>query len=205
MHVLYLVDVVRHHWQLITLGVLLASGLTVTQYFFLYATTYAVAVLHYSQQIAMTINFSVGLVGMVFTLIGGMLADKLGAMRLAVTPRLLIGVLMYPTLSLASSRGSPTTFLVTIAGLAALHSIGSAAPALLIARAFPASVRSTGFSISLALGISLFGGTAQILFTWIIAITDEKLFCVWYVIGMNALTITASLLICRYLNGPVGR
>jgi nitrate/nitrite transporter NarK len=188
--------VMRFEWQLITLGILVVSGLTVTQYFFLYAATYAVAVLNYSPQMAMTVNFTVGAVGMVFTLVGGWLSDRLGAMRLALILRILISVLMYPALNLVSSSSSSALFLAVIAGLMALHSIGGVGPALLLLKAFPVSVRSTGFAISTALGITVFGGTAQILFTWIIAATDQKLSFVWYVVGMNCVTI-ASLSVLR--------
>jgi MFS family permease len=188
--------VIRFEWQLIVLGVLAVSGLTVTQYFSLYATTYAAVVLHHSPKIAMIVNFTVGGVGMVFTLIGGWLSDRLNAIRLVVVLRLFIVLLIYPTLSLASSGSSPASFLGAIAGLTALHSLSVVAPALVILRAFPASVRGTGFSITTALGIALFGGSAQIIFTCIIAATGEKLSFLWYVAGMNVVTI-ASLLAIR--------
>jgi predicted MFS family arabinose efflux permease len=149
----------RREWHLTARGVLVVSGLTVTQYFFLYVVTYATAILNYSQQIAMTISFAVGVAGMVFTLIGGVLADRFGVMRLAFTPRLVMALLIYPALSIASSGGSPTVLLAVIVGLMALHSVGGVAPALLVLNAFPAPVRSTGFSIAMALGITLFGGT----------------------------------------------
>jgi MFS family permease len=188
--------VIRFEWQLIALGILVVSGLTVTQYFGLYATTYAAVVLHYSPEMAMIVNFTVGGIGMVFTLIGGWLSDRLDAIRLALILRLFIVVLIYPTLSLASSGNSPAFFLGAIAGLMALHSMSVVAPALVILRAFPASVRGTGFSITAALGITLFGGTAQIIFTYIIAATGDKLSFLWYVVGMNVVTI-ASLLAVR--------
>jgi hypothetical protein len=120
-------------------------------------------------------------------------------MRLAFTPRLAMALLMYPALSIASAGSSPTVFLAVIVGLMALHSVGGVAPALLVLNAFPASVRGTGFSISMALAITLFGGTAQIVFTWIIASTGEKLSFIYYVIGMNLVTVAACLLMLRHL------
>jgi MFS family permease len=190
----------RREWQLTVLGVLVISGITVTQYFFLYAITYTTAMLHYSQQIGMTMNFVVGVVGMAFALIGGMLIDKFGVTRLALTLRLAMALLIYPALSIASGGSSPAVLLAVIVGLMALHTLGAAAPAFLVLSAFPASVRSTGFSISMALATTLFGGTAQIVFTWIIASTGDKLSFVYYIIGMNLVTVAACLLMLSHLN-----
>jgi MFS family permease len=61
----------RQEWLPTVLGILIVAGITVTQYFCLYAATYAIVVLKYSQQMAMTVNFTVGAVGVVFSLIGG--------------------------------------------------------------------------------------------------------------------------------------
>ncbi|WP_051334665.1 MFS transporter [Bradyrhizobium sp. Ai1a-2] len=190
----------RREWQLAALGILVVSGITITQYFFLYAATYATAVLHYSQQVAMTIIFATGVTGIVFALIGGLLADRFGVMRLAFAPRLAMVLLMYPALSIASSSGSPTVLLAVIVVLMALHAVGSIAPALLVLNAFPAQIRGTGFAISMALAITLFGGTAQIVFTWIIASTGEKLSFIYYIIGMNFVTVAACLLMLTHLN-----
>jgi MFS family permease len=191
---------VRSEWQLIALGILVASGITVSQYFFLYATTYAVAVLHYSQQVGMTVTFAVGLAGMVFALAGGLLADRFGMMRIVLRSRLAIALLMYPALSIGSSSSSSTLVLTIIVGLMALHSVGGAAAGLLVLNVFPPSVRGTGFSISMALAITLFGGTAPVVFTWIIASTHDALSFVYYIIGMNLVTVAACLLMLRHLN-----
>jgi MFS family permease len=190
----------RSEWQLTMLGVLVLSGITITQYFFLYAATYATAMLNYSQRIAMTINFATGLVGMVFVLIGGALADRFGVTRLGFTLRLAFALLIYPALSIASGANSPAVLLAVIVGLMALHAVGGAAPVFLVLNAFPASVRGTGFSIAMALATTLFGGTAQIVFTWIIASTGDKLSFVYYIIGMNLVTVAACLLMLSRLN-----
>jgi predicted MFS family arabinose efflux permease len=187
-------------WQLTVLGVLVASGITITQYFFLYMAIYVTTTLSYSQHVAMTMNFAVGVVGMMFFLIGGLLTDRFGVTRLALTLRLAMALLIYPALRIALASGSPTVLLAVVVGLMALHAVGSIAPAFLVINAFPASVRSTGFSIAMALGTTLFGGTAQIVFTWIIASTGDKLSFLYYIIGMNLVTIAASLLMFRHLD-----
>jgi MFS family permease len=191
-------DLLRNDSGLILLTVLAVSGLTVSSYFFLYATAYAATMLHYAPGMAMALSLTIGLLGAIFTPIGGLLADRYGTRPMALAPRLLLTLLMFPALSLALSSASPTIFLATIAGLMILHALSITAPLILFLKMFRARVRAAGLSIAAALGISLLGGTAQIVFTWIIGVTGDRLSFVWYVVGMNALTIVATLAILGY-------
>jgi hypothetical protein len=50
-------------------------------------------------------------------------------------------------------------------------------------------------SIAYALGATLFGGTAQVVFTWIINATGDKLSWVWYIITMSFVSLIATALI----------
>ena len=43
--------------------------------------------------------------------------------------------------------------------------------------------------------MTIFGGTAQIVFTWIIGATGDKLSWVWYVIGLSIISFVGTLLI----------
>jgi MHS family proline/betaine transporter-like MFS transporter len=52
---------------------------------------------------------------------------------------------------------------------------------LLVLEAFPARVRASGFAISHALGITLFGGTAQFIITGLIKWTGDPVSAAWYV------------------------
>ncbi len=73
-----------------------------------------------------------------------------------------------------------------------LHAMASATAIILIPKAFPASIRTAGLSIAYALGVTIFGGTAQIVFTWIIGATGDKLSWVWYIIAMNIVCLLAT-------------
>jgi hypothetical protein len=60
---------------------------------------------------------------------------------------------------------------------------------------FPSAVRTSGLSIAYALGVTIFGGTAQLVFTWIIATTGDKLSWIWYIIAMSIISFIATLAI----------
>jgi MFS family permease len=188
-------DLVRHYWGRIVLCILAISGATVTQYFFIYTTTYAITALGYGQGVAMTASLTVGVMGTIFAVIGGVLADRFGVKAIAVMPRLLVTLLLYPALQLIISSGSPLVFILVIGALMAPHAMTSAAAIILIPKIFPVIIRTAGLSIAYALGVTLFGGTAQVMFTWIIGATGNKLSWVWYIIVLSTVSFLATLAI----------
>ena len=188
-------DVLGRHWVKIGLCILVISGATVTQYFFIYTTTYALTTLGYSQRIAMTANLTLGVVGTAFAVAGGVLADRFGIKPIALIPRLVVTLLLYPALHLIVTSGSPAVFIMVIAALMIPHAMSSAAGIILIPKIFPAAIRTSGLSIAYALGVTIFGGTAQVVFTWIIGATGDKLSWVWYIIALSIVSFLGTLAI----------
>jgi MFS family permease len=190
-----LADVLFKHWWKVLLCILVISGATITQYFFLYTATYAINTLHYSPGWAMAANMTNGITGMVFAIVGGLLADRFGVKIVALVPRLIVTLLLYPALQLIISSGSPLVLVMTMAGLMAFHAASGAAGIVMIPIIFPAVVRTSGLSIAYALGVTIFGGTAQIVFTWIIGATGDKLSWVWYIVALSVVSLLATLAI----------
>ncbi len=188
-------DVLSRHWRKVVLCILVISGATVTQYFFIYTTTYAITTLGYSSAIGMGATLTGGIVGTVFAVVGGVLADRYGVRAVAIVPRILVTALLYPALHLVVSSNSPVVFIVVIGLLMAPHAMSSAAGIILIPKIFPAAVRTSGLSIAYALGVTIFGGTAQVVFTWIIGVTGDKLFWVWYIVALGIVSLLATIAI----------
>jgi MFS family permease len=187
-----LAEVLFGHWQKILLCILMISGATITQYFFLYTATYAINTLHYSQGWSMAGTLVNGLTGAAFSLVGGVIADRFGVKRVAVYPRLILAVLLYPVLHLVVSSGSPVVLVICMAALMAIHASCSSAALALVPMIFPTAVRTAGLSIAYALGVTIFGGTAQIVFTWVIGATGDKLSWVWYIVAMSLVSFLAT-------------
>ena len=143
----------------------------------------------------MTANFVTFISGSIFALVGGALADRYGLKAVTIVPRIIVTLLLYPALQLVVSSGSPLVFVATSATLIAFHAISSGAGIILIPLIFPAIVRTAGLSISYALGVTIFGGTAQFVFTWIIGATGDKSSWVWYVIVMSVISLIATILL----------
>jgi MFS family permease len=188
-------EVVGGHWREIGLCIALIAGGTISQYFFLYATTYAIKSLQFSQSIGMTVNLTAGIVGAIFSVVGGLLGDRFGVKLVAIAPRIAMTLLLYPAMLLVISSGSPWVFVAVIAVMMAFHGMSSGCGILLIPMIFPPSIRTSGLSISYGLGVTLFGGTALLVFQAIINQTGDKLSWIWYIIVMSLVSLVATFAI----------
>jgi predicted branched-subunit amino acid permease len=72
--------------------------------------------------------------------------------------------------------------------------MSGAALIVLIVESFPSRVRSTGFSIVYAVAVSVFGGTAQLIITWLIGTTGNPMSPVAYLLAANAICIGAGFM-----------
>ncbi len=188
-------DIVANHWRIVLLSILVISGATVTQYFFLYTTSYALTTLHFPTSVAMAANLTIGVAGAIFAVIGGLLADRYGLKTIALVPRIIVTVLIYPALLLVVWSNSPAMLIVVLAVLMAFHAMAGSAGITLIPVLFPTATRTSGLSIAYALGVTLFGGTAQIVFTALIRATGDKLSWIWYIVGLCIISILGTLAI----------
>lgn len=188
-------EVVKNYRGLILLGIFMLSGSTITQYFLNYMTTYALNELHFASSTAMASTMLIGVCVVIFSLVGGWMADRFGRKITIIAPRVLLLILLLPGLELINTWRSDTVFFSVIAVFAALQCISGSGVLVVLCENFPRYVRSTGFSIAYAFGITLFGGTAQIIFSWLIKATGNPVSPGYYLIAANLLCIASVLLI----------
>jgi hypothetical protein len=65
---------------------------------------------------------------------------------------------------------------------------------MLIVSALPRHVRATGTSMIYAFGVTLFGGSAQLIVTWLLDVSGNPLAPAWYVTGMLTISLIATTL-----------
>ena len=182
-------DLLGSHWKVVLAATLVVTGSTVTQYFLTYLTTFAITELKLPSDTAMLTGFVVGVSGASCAIIGGLAADRFGFKATAVLPRLVLMAILYPAVaSLVRNPDSLHLFIVA-AILTGLQAMSGAVSMLVISRAFPPEVRTSGLSVAYAVGVTVFGGTAQMAFTWLILRTGNPLSPVWYVVSMNLITL----------------
>ncbi|BAO63170.1 major facilitator family transporter [Pseudomonas protegens Cab57] len=185
-------QVFGEHRRALVLGLLILSGSTITQYFINYMTTFALTELKLPTSISMLSALVAGAAMAVCAIAGGMLCDRFGRRTILMAPRVVLLLVLFPALQLMTEHPSPTTFLLTLAVLSGLHGMSGAALIVLLVESFPKAVRSTGFSIVYAFGVAAFGGTAQIIITWLIGTTGNPMSPVGYLLVANLVCLTAA-------------
>jgi MFS family permease len=174
---------VRSYLRVAALGlVMLASG-TIATYILDYLTTFAIATLHMRTDVAFGATVIVGLCDACLSPVSGWLSDRFGRKRMMMIPWLSLFVLVLPAFAVITRFATPATLLGATAVLAITNTFGSTPVLVALTEALPVNVRSGALAITYALAISTFGGTAQFVVTWLIAMTGNPLAPAWYMMA----------------------
>lgn len=175
------------HKLVIALSILVVLGGTVSTYVGTYMTTFAMTTLKMSPVVAMGATVAFGLSTLVFSLVGGWLCDRYGRKPTMLWPRVAAALLTVPAFALLVAQPSPVMLVLITAFLAALTAISGAASLVAIPELLPRGIRATGMSIAYALGVAVFGGTTQLIVTWLIKTTGNPAAPAWYVAATSVI------------------
>lgn len=152
-----LADLLRHHRKPIVLSALTFVANNAAGYILLaFVLSYGQKSVGLSAPDVLTISTIAAAGWIVFTLLGGMLGDRIGRVRTFQLGYVLLALWAIPMWWLIDSK-SHALFLVAAVGLTVPLGITYGPQAALYAELFPARVRYSGVSISYALG-SILGG-----------------------------------------------
>jgi MFS family permease len=182
------------HARPVVLALLVISSGTIATYILNYMTTYAITTLHMAQGVSIAATLVLGLCTFAFSLLGGWLSDLIGRKPLLVLPRVIFTIAAYPAFMLMNAYKNAPTLLIVTGLLASIGAIGGAVSLVIIPESLPKSVRSSGFAVAYALAVTVFGGTAQIVVTWLIRVTGDPLSPAWYLIGSGIVGIVAMMM-----------
>ncbi|WP_433865112.1 MFS transporter [Ralstonia wenshanensis] len=173
----------KAQWTNLLLAVGVVAQSTVSVYVLqLYMPTYAVKQLHLPAAQSFAVVVLNGGLQFLLSPVMGALSDRIGRIRIMLTTSVLMILLIYPMFALL--RAYPT--IGALLALQAVSGIFKAAysgpmPALM-SEIFPTRVRSTGLSLGYSLGVTLFGGFAPFIVTWLIHATGDTLAPSYYVL-----------------------
>jgi len=176
---------------LLAIGVVVLA--TVSAYLILFMPTYAVKQLGVSSSTIFTAIIATGVVQTIGAPFVGHLSDKYGRTGIMLGSAVFFLLFSYPAFHLLAARA---TFSVMIGiqisiGILMVTYYGGM-PALL-SELFPTQIRTTGMSIAYNLAVTIFGGFAPFIITWLIDATGNKLAPSFYLMTAAALSITALL------------
>jgi MHS family citrate/tricarballylate:H+ symporter-like MFS transporter len=185
----------RTHWRIIVLGlVVLASG-TIGSYIFTYIVTYAQATLHMTARAGFIAETGGNILSIPAVLLGGRLSDRHGRWPVNVWGNLLFLVMIYPIFAWIADTRTEFALIAGMSALGAASSFMAGSFYASLAESLPKTIRGSGFGTVYSVSIAAFGGTTQLVVTWLIHVTGSTMAPAWYLIGATAIGQIALMLI----------
>jgi MFS family permease len=172
--------VVRDNGRILVLGLTVLAAGTIGTYVFNYMTTFAEHTLHMAPNVAFLAS-ALGSLGAVCAgLLGGWLSDRIGRRPMMIWPNLAYVLLILPVFFWITEARSPLALIAGTVLLGVLGALGVGAFYAAVTETLPKRIRGSAFATMYALSIAIFGGTAQLIVTWLIHVTGSSMAPAWY-------------------------
>ncbi|MCQ1951491.1 MFS transporter [Arthrobacter sp. zg-Y859] len=163
---------VNHYGRLLAASAAVGVA-TISVYMILYMPTFAVTNLG----IPATAAFLGGVVAGLITLVGvpfvGHLADRVGPAKVMTYAALGALLLAWPLFQLMVTNPTVPTLVLVIGLLGVIMAFYFGPLPALLSSMFPAAIRGTGLAITYNVGVTLLGGIAPLVLTWLLDVTGS--------------------------------
>ncbi len=183
----------RSHWRVFAIAIAVLAAGTISSYTMNYIVTYAQATLHMEARlgfIASTIGYACGVPTI---LLGGWLSDRYGRKPINIFGLLAFLVVIFPIFAwIADARSA----FALITGVIILNVVGNFSMGAFyagLAESLPKTIRGAGFGTIYSATVATFGGTTQLVVTWLIHVTGSALAPAYYLTGATVIGLLALL------------
>lgn len=184
----------RKHWRAMAFGLMAIAAGTVGTYIFVYIATYAQTTLHLPARAGFLASLAGYSVEIPCILIGGRLSDRYGRKPVNVLGNLAFLLGIYPAFVWVVAARSATALIWAMVILNAAYSLRMGSFYAAFIESLPPRIRSGGFGTVYAVSVAIFGGTTQLVVTWIIHVTGSAVAPAWYLIGFTLIGQIAYML-----------
>lgn len=187
-------EMLTRHASDLVLGILMIMSGTVMVYIVLfYMPTYMMQTHHVAAPTAYLLNCLAAAVQIVAVYLSGKYVDRFKRSKRAMLFSIVAGMaLSYPTFWMLGVPGHLWLAVAFRMLLIVAIGINMLTSTMLIVEALPRSVRATGVSMIYSFGVTIFGGSAQVVVTWLLNATGNPMAPAWYLIGMLAASLAAT-------------
>jgi MFS family permease len=144
-----------------------------------------------NETISLTATLVLGFCGIIGMQFGGWLSDRIGRWPVMVVPRAIYIVVCYPIYLWMVDTRSATALLVGTAFLQLLGTVSFAPFYAALTESLPKPIRGAVFGTIYAISIATFGGTTQVVITWLMHITGSPLAPALYSLGSGVIGTVA--------------
>jgi MHS family proline/betaine transporter-like MFS transporter len=180
---------------------LLAVGVSIisnsSYYLLLYIPTYGVKTLHLPAYTGFAATLLGGILLAVFSVIAGHWSDRTSRPRIMLAMACLFAIAAYPTFWLMVTWPSLATAMFAVGLLNLIKAGYSGVLPSLLAEQFPVDTRAVGIAFSYSVSVTIFGGFAPFVATWLIAQTGDPLSPSYYLVVTALLSIVALVAVQR--------
>ena len=184
-------EVLRRHPMAVLLGLGISIISNSSFYILAYIPTYGVKTLH----LPASTGFIATLLGGAVLAIGcplfGLWSDKTSRSSIMMVACWLFVLTSYPAFYLMAVFPSLAACIVAVCWLQFCKAGYSGVLPSLMSELFPVEVRAIGVSLGFSTAVSIFGGLAPLVATWLIAVTGDSLSPSYYLIGTALLSLFA--------------
>ena len=188
-------DLLRRH----PLPVLLSLGISIISnssfYILAYIPTYGVKTLHLPASTGFTATLIGGLILAIGCPLFGHWSDKISRPLIMVVTCSLFVLTSYSAFWLMAAWPSLAACIIAVAWLQLLKAGYSGVLPSLLSEQFPVEVRAIGVSFGFSIAVSIFGGLAPLVATWLIAVTGDPLSPSYYLVFTALLSLIALIAI----------
>ena len=185
-----IMDLLRRH----PIPVLLALGISIISnssfYILAYIPTYGVKTLHLPASTGFTATLVGGLVLAVGCPLAGLWSDKMARRPMLMVATCWLFVLTsYPAFYLMAGWPSLATCMIAVCWLQLCKAGYSGVLPSVLSEQFPVETRAIGVALGFSTAVSIFGGLAPLVATWLIAATGDSLSPSYYLIATALLSL----------------
>ncbi len=172
----------RDSSRIIVIGLIILAYGTIATYITDYMTTYAQDTLHMDTRAAFAVTVVTNLAGLVAVIYGGWLSDRIGRKPVMVWSNLAVLIVTYPIFLWIVTEKSAFALLAGMGLLGFLGTVPFGPFYAALAEGLPKPIRGSAFATIYAVSIATFGGTCQLIVTWLIHVTGNPLAPAYYLL-----------------------
>jgi MFS family permease len=157
--------------------------------------TFAQTTLHVAPAVAFATLLVSNGIQIIGALLGGWLADRYGRKPVMIIPQAAALLLTYPIFLWMVDAPGAWSLLFGFGVLSLIGSLPFTAFYATFTEALPQNIRGGVFATVYAVAIAAFGGTAQLVVTWLLHVTGNPLAPAWYLLLAAVIALAAMALL----------